>query len=80
MSENKRRRFQIHLSTAVVMILIGGVLLGLNMANGYVSEYAISGSELPSTRIQVLAFGWPLPCVEVFTGKSMKAFAHPLAR
>ena len=55
MSEKKRRWFQIHLSTAIVLMFVAGGLLGANLNK--TTKYYDDGVH-PGWR----QYGWPWPC------------------
>jgi hypothetical protein len=52
-NEKERAWFQIHLSTAIYLVLVAGALLGLNMHRRHLLIFSQEGD----------AFGWPLPFV-----------------
>jgi len=58
-----RKRFQIHLSTAIVMMFVAG---GLNWANcgewkTYVRDYEVSGDTMePHNTVRIRLIGWPM--------------------
>src|SRR5205814_2227869 len=56
-----RRRFQLHLSTAVLFMITAGLLLGLNVS-GKRGKYVIEGPGGPGNWEQdaTYLFGWPL--------------------
>lgn len=57
----RRVRFQIHLSTAVVMMFVAGGLLGLNMReSGPSNVYVLIGpTKATAVRARVIEYGWP---------------------
>jgi hypothetical protein len=58
-----RRFFQIHLSTAVVLMFVAAGLLYLNltpMPNGYLS-HGVNGSGRPVSDTRAAAYGCPIP-------------------
>jgi hypothetical protein len=59
----RRKRFQIHLSTAVVMMLVAAVLVWANMTERYLHN--------PPTNLfqsKFVLYGWPLDAVAKFQG------------
>lgn len=56
MTEPPRRKcFQIHLSTAIVMMFVAGVLIWANVRNEFIIEVEPRTSQI----IRIRGFGWP---------------------
>lgn len=73
----KRRWFQIHLSTAVLLVLTAGVLLGLNLESRNGSMVTLGMSDPPFNEhpqpgmllhygTSSYRAGWPKPCYEFY--------------
>jgi Ni,Fe-hydrogenase I cytochrome b subunit len=60
MSEKPRRWFQIHLSTAIVLMLVASILLGLNFHSTIPADAEIS-------RFKWTVEGFPWTCTDAFS-------------
>lgn len=72
----KRAWFQLHLSTAIVLMLAAGVLVWANVRNGEYEYFSLSG------HYGEIRYGWPMPAVsaEFYTklsGSERSLFEKP---
>jgi len=57
---SNRRWFQVHLSTAIVLMFVAGILIWLNI---YANDSEISGTE--QGYVVFSSHGWPMKCLVV---------------